>query len=59
MEMNEVSIETDTVTTRELKVLNDDVLNTFETIKLQTDNSNKIDQQQDLTVYFYYFKKQN
>jgi hypothetical protein len=44
LEMNEVSIETETVTTLELKVLNDDVLNTFETIKLQTDNSNKIDQ---------------
>ncbi len=42
--MNEVSIETETITTLELKVLNDDVLNTFETIKLQTDNSNKIDQ---------------
>jgi hypothetical protein len=44
LEMNEVSIETETITTLELKVLNDDVLNTFETIKLQTDNSNKIDQ---------------
>jgi len=42
--MNEVSIETETITTLELKVLNDDVLNTFATIKLQTDNSNKIDQ---------------
>jgi hypothetical protein len=44
LEMNEVSIETETITTLELKVLNDDVLNTFATIKLQTDNSNKIDQ---------------
>jgi hypothetical protein len=52
--MNEVSIETETVTTLELKVLNDDVLNTFETMKLQTQNSDKIDQQQDLTVSFYY-----